>query len=128
MSTSERRQSTSNRRIDTGPSYVGRSRHEKGSRRIPCFGGRQEVTRLTLFTVAPNEDKEALASRNDVASLKAWVVHSPLICGLGVLLVGWRRIVLMRTRVGDEFLRPAAGVLNALLPLLARKRGVGKVV
>jgi len=96
--------------------------------RIQRFRSRQEVTGLTLFAVAPDEDKEAPAGCNDVASLKARVVHGPLICSLGVFLVGWRRIVLMRTRVGDEFLRPAAGVLDALLPLLAREPGIRKVL
>ena len=92
------------------------------------FWGRHEIAGLTLFAVAPDEDKEAVAGCNDVASLKARVAHGPLICSLCVLLVGRRRIVLMRTRVGDEFLRPAAGVLDALLPLLARQGGVGKIL
>lgn len=80
----------------------------------------QEVARLVLFAVASDEDKEALARCNDVASLKTRVVHGPLVCGFGVLLGGWRRICRPRTRVLDELLRPAAGLLQALLPLLGR--------
>jgi hypothetical protein len=38
---------------------------------IPRIRSRQEVARLMLFAVAADEDKEAIAGRNDVASLKA---------------------------------------------------------
>src|SRR5258708_595755 len=98
------------------------------SRWILRILSRQEVARLMLFAFAPDEDNEALAGCNDVASLKAGVVHGPLVCSFGVLLIGWRRVCRPRTRVRDEFLRPATGVLHALLPLPTRKRGVRKVL
>ena len=93
--------------------------------RIP---GRQEVARLTPLAVAPDKDKEALAGCNDVAALKAWIVHGPLIRSFGVFLTGWRRIRRLPAGIRDEFLRAAPGVLHAPLPLLAAKRGVGKVL
>ena len=80
-----------------------------------------EVTRLTHFAIASDKNKEALAGCNDVAALKARVVHRPLIRSFGVLLVGWRRIRRLRTRVRNEFLGSAAGILHALLPLPTRK-------
>lgn len=60
-------------------------------------------------------------------SLKAWVAHDPVVRSFGVL-IGWRRIYRLRTRVRDEFLRPATRVLHALLPLLSRELGVRKVL
>src|SRR5258707_12727302 len=80
-----------------------------------------EVTRLTHFAIASDKNKEALAGCNDVAALKARVVHRPLIRSFGVLLVGWRRIRCLRTRVRNEFLGAAAGGLHALLALATRK-------
>lgn len=47
---------------------------------------------MMVFAVTPNEDKKTLSGCNDVASLKAWVVHGPLVCDFGVLLVGLERI------------------------------------
>ncbi len=61
------------------------------SRWILRILSRQEVARLMLFAFAPDEDNEALAGCNDVASLKAGVVHGPLVCSFGVLLIGWRK-------------------------------------
>src|SRR5712672_1138785 len=87
-----------------------------------------EITRLTHFAIASNKNKEAPAGCNDVAALKAWVVHRPLISSFGVLLVGWRRIRCLRTRVRNEFLGSAAGILHALLPLLTCQRGVRKIL
>jgi hypothetical protein len=81
-----------------------------------------------LFVFAPDEDNEALASCDDIASLKAWVVHSPLICSLGFLLIGGRTICGLRTCTRNEFLRPATRVLYALLPLLTGERGISKVL
>ena len=92
-----------------------------GSRWLARRRDWDEVTRLTLFAAAPDEDQEALAGCNDIAALKAWVVHRPLIRSFGVLLVGWQRIRCLRTRVRNEFLGSAAGVLHALLPLPTRK-------
>src|SRR5258708_12791979 len=96
------------------------------SRWILRILSRQEVARLMLFAFAPDEDNEALAGCNDVASLKAGVVHGPLVCSFGVLLIGWRRIFRPRTRVRDELLRPAKGVLHRVVPLPHRKRRARK--
>jgi hypothetical protein len=69
-----------------------------------------------LFAFAPDEDNESLGSCDDIAPLKAWVVHSPFVCSFGVLLVGWRQVRRPRARVSDKFLRPATCILYALLP------------
>src|SRR6266576_891622 len=98
-----------------------------GSRWLARRRGWHEVARLTHFAIAPDEDQEALAGCNDVAALKAWVVHRPLIRSCGVRLVGWR-IRRLRTRVRNEFLGPAAGVPHALLPLLTCQGGVRKIL
>jgi hypothetical protein len=93
----------------------------------PRIRSGQKVARLMLFTIAPDEDKEALAGCNDVAASKARVVHGPLVSSFGVLLVCRQRIRLPRPRVADELLGSAASVLHAPPPLLDRKRRVGKV-
>jgi hypothetical protein len=77
-------------------------------------------------TTKPWEYNEAMGSCNDIASLKAWVVHGPLVCSFGVLLVGWRRA--RHPRVGDKFLRPATRTLYAFLLLFSRQRGVGEAL
>jgi hypothetical protein len=59
------------------------------------------------------QNKEALAGCNDVAALKAWIVHGPLIRSFGVFLIGWRRIRRLPAGVRDEFLRPAPGARAA---------------
>jgi hypothetical protein len=46
---------------------------------MPRIRGRQEIGSLTPLAVAPDKNKEALAGCNDVAALKAWIVHGPLI-------------------------------------------------
>jgi hypothetical protein len=51
------------------------------------FRGWEEVAGLVLFVVVPDEDKKAPAGCNNVARLKAWVVHGPLVCSFGVLLI-----------------------------------------
>src|SRR5882672_1043778 len=56
-------------------------------RELPRRRCRHEVTGLTFVAVAPDEDEEALAGCNDVAPLKAWVVHGALVRGFGVRLV-----------------------------------------
>jgi hypothetical protein len=81
-----------------------------------------------FFAVAPDENAETPANCNDVAWPKAWVVHSPLVCSLGVLLVRNLRLYRLVARVRHEFLGSATRVLHALLPLLAGKRGVGKAL
>jgi hypothetical protein len=90
--------------------------------------GRQEVAGLARFAVAPDKDKEALAGCNDVASLKAWVVHGPLVCSCGVFFIGRRWVCGLRAGIRHEFLRPALSVLHALSPLLGGKRCVRKVL
>src|SRR5260370_18655558 len=99
------------------------------SLRMLRFWGWQEVAGMVLFAVVPDEDKKAPAGCNNVAWLKAWVVHSPLVCSFGVLLIpiGWQRICRLGTCARDEFLRPASRVLHASFPLLSRPSGVRKV-
>jgi hypothetical protein len=76
---------------------------------------------LTTVEVAPDEDKEPLAGRDHVTSLKTWVIHGPLVCNLGILLCGVQRIRRVGAGIRDEFLRPAAGLLHTLLPLFNRE-------
>ena len=95
---------------------------------LPRRRGRYEVTGLTFIAVAPDEDKQALTGCNDVAPLKAWVVHGASVGGFSLRSVGRRGIRRLRTRLRNEFLGAAAGVLHALLPLIAGKLGVGKVL
>ena len=95
-------------------------------RPVPQVRSRQEVVGLMLF-LSPDENHEALAGCNDVAVLKAWVVHSPLARCFGLLLFGRGRNYRLDARVCDKFFGPVARVLDPLLPLLTGQRGVGKI-
>lgn len=90
--------------------------------------GWQEITGATLVLVAADKDQEAPAGGNNVAWLKTGVVHGPLIRYLGVLLFGGGRVGSPVAGVRDERLGALTGVLHALLPLLKRECGVGKVL
>jgi hypothetical protein len=83
---------------------------------VPRARGWQEITGPMFFAVAPGEDAETPAGCNDVAWPKASVVHSPLVCSLGVLLVRNLRPYRLVARVRNEFLGSATRVLHALLP------------
>jgi hypothetical protein len=114
------------RRIDLRSVSTLNAQRQKVSRANAADGTGKKVARLMLFTCASDEYNEAMGGCNDIASLKAWVVHGPLVCSFGVLLVGWRRA--RHPRVGDKFLRPATRTLYAFLLLFSRQRGVGEAL
>jgi hypothetical protein len=86
--------------------------------RMLLIGSRYEVARLVLF-IAADENDETLAGCNDIALLKARIVHCAVCRFLFLLIRRWRNQVL-RSRIGDKFLRTPASFLDALLPLFTR--------
>jgi hypothetical protein len=81
-----------------------------------------------MLFLSPNENNKALASRDDVAVLKARIVQSPL-AGCFRLLPFWRgRDCPLHARIRHEFLGPAACFLDPQLPLFTCKRWGGKIL
>src|SRR5229473_6314175 len=76
---------------------------------------RQEVVGL-MRLVAADEDEKALARGNHVTLLKGRIAHGAA-RGFGLLLNRRHRSLGPLAGACDKFLRAAAGVLHALLPL-----------
>lgn len=72
-----------------------------------------------MLFVAANEDDETLAGCNDVAWLKAGIVHCTVRGFLFLPIWRWWNRGL-RSSICDKFLGAQASFLHALLPLLTR--------
>jgi hypothetical protein len=77
--------------------------------------------------LAADEDDKAVAGGDDIAFAEQGIVHRS-VCGFRVLLFGLDRGSRLRAGIRDKLLRAATRLLNSLLPLFARERGIRKVV